>query len=199
MRPQAPTIRLGETPGACITGGRAVPDAEALYQRGYLLGTQLGGCADYLVLGESVPGGTTTALAVLLALGLDAAGRVSSSMATNAHALKEATARQGLAHLDRAAVAQAPLRAVAAVGDPMQAAVAGLLLGAVPRVPVLLAGGTQMAAVLALAHALCRAEGARSTRAAWRSPPLAGCSTTPPPTWPAWSPRWAPTACWAAA
>jgi uncharacterized protein (TIGR00303 family) len=159
VRPQVPTIRLGEMPGACITGGRAVPDAEALYHRGYLLGTQLGGCADYLVLGESVPGGTTTALAVLLALGLDAAGRVSSSMAANAHALKEATARQGLAHLDRAAVAQAPLCAVAAVGDPMQAAVAGLLLGAAARVPVLLAGGTQMAAVLALAHALRRAEG----------------------------------------
>jgi len=48
---------------------------------------------------------------------------------------------------------------VAAVGDPMQAAVAGLALGACGRVPVLLAGGTQMAAVLALAHALRRAEG----------------------------------------
>ncbi len=159
VRPQAPTIRLGETPGACITTGCAVPDAEALYQRGYLLGAQLAACADYLVLGESVPGGTTTALTVLLALGLDAAGRVSSSMAANAHALKEATARQGLAHVDPAAVARAPLRAVAAVGDPMQAAVAGLALGACGRVPVLLAGGTQMAAVLALAHALRRAEG----------------------------------------
>ncbi|HZS00558.1 MAG TPA: TIGR00303 family protein [Chloroflexota bacterium] len=159
VRPQAPAIRLGEVPGACLTGGQAVPDAAGLYQRGYLLGAQLAGCADYLVLGESVPGGTTTALAVLLALGLDAAGRVSSSMAANAHALKEATARQGLAHLDPAAVARDPLRAVAAVGDPMQAAVAGLALGACGRVPVLLAGGTQMAAVLALVHALRRAEG----------------------------------------
>jgi uncharacterized protein (TIGR00303 family) len=154
VRPQAPAVRLGEAPGACITGGQAVPDAAGLYQRGQLLGTQLAACADYLVLAESVPGGTTTALAVMLALGLDAAGRVSSSMAANAHALKEATARAGLAHLDPAAVAGDPLRAVAAVGDPMQAAVAGLALGACDRVPVLLAGGTQMAAVLALIHRL---------------------------------------------
>jgi uncharacterized protein (TIGR00303 family) len=154
VRPQAPTIHLGDRPGACITTGQAVPDAEALYQRGRLLGAQLAGCADYLVLAESVPAGTTTALAVMLALGLDAAGRVSSSMAANAHGLKEATARQGLAHLDTAAVARDPLRAVAAVGDPMQAAVTGLALAAAERVPVLLAGGTQMAAVLALMRRL---------------------------------------------
>jgi uncharacterized protein (TIGR00303 family) len=159
VQPQAPTIRLGDTPGACITTGRAVPHADDLYQRGRLLGAQLAACADYLVLAESVPGGTTTALALMLALGLDAAGRVSSSMAANAHALKEATARQGLAHLDPATVARAPLQAVAAVGDPMQAAVAGLALAASDRVPVLLAGGTQMAAVLALMHALRAAEG----------------------------------------
>jgi uncharacterized protein (TIGR00303 family) len=159
VRPQVPAIRLGETAGACITTGRAVPHAEELYERGRLLGAQLAACADYLVLAESVPGGTTTALAVLLALGLDAAGRVSSSMAATPHGLKEAVARQGLAHVDRAAVARAPLRAVAAVGDPMQAAVAGLALGACDRVPVVLAGGTQMAAVLALARALRAQEG----------------------------------------
>ncbi len=112
VRPQAPAIRLGDAPGACITTGRAVPHADDLYQRGRLLGAQLAACADYLVLAESVPGGTTTALALMLALGLDAVGRVSSSMAANAHALKEATARQGLAHVDPAVAAarHAPLR-----------------------------------------------------------------------------------------
>jgi uncharacterized protein (TIGR00303 family) len=159
VRPQAPAVRLGDTPGACITTGQAVPDATGLYQRGRLLGAQLAACADYLVLAESVPGGTTTALALMLALGLDAAGRVSSSMPANAHALKLATARAGLAHLEPAAVAADPLRAVAAVGDPMQAAVAGLALGAVPHAPVLLAGGTQMAAVLALAQAIAARDG----------------------------------------
>ena len=158
VRAQVPAIILGERPGACITTGHAVPNAHELFARGRLLGQQLAGCADYLVLAESVPGGTTTALAVLLALGIDATGRVSSSMAGNAHALKEAVARAGLAHLAPLPVADDPLQAVAAVGDPMQAAVAGLLLGAAGRVPLLLAGGTQMAAVLALARGLAQRE-----------------------------------------
>ena len=52
-----------------------------------------------------------------------------------------------------------PLEVVSAVGDPMQPLVAGLVLAALPRAPVLLAGGSQMAAVLALAAALARQDG----------------------------------------
>ena len=52
-----------------------------------------------------------------------------------------------------------PLALVAAVGDPMQPLAAGLVLAASAQgVPVLLAGGSQMAAVLALALALAPAE-----------------------------------------
>ena len=52
-----------------------------------------------------------------------------------------------------------PLALLAAVGDPMQVLAAGLLLELAPRrVPVLLAGGSQMAAVLAVALALATAE-----------------------------------------
>jgi NaMN:DMB phosphoribosyltransferase len=48
---------------------------------------------------------------------------------------------------------------LAAVGDPMQALAAGLCLGLAARaVPVVLAGGSQMAAVLALALALAPPE-----------------------------------------
>jgi hypothetical protein len=48
------------------------------------------------------------------------------------------------------------LAVLAAVGDPMQALAAGLVLGAAGADrPVLLAGGSQMAAVWALALALC--------------------------------------------
>jgi NaMN:DMB phosphoribosyltransferase len=39
---------------------------------------------------------------------------------------------------------------VAAVGDPMMPAAAGVIVGAARRVPVIMAGGTQMAAVLSL-------------------------------------------------
>src|SRR5690606_1199860 len=57
---------------------------------------------------------------------------------------------------------QAPVSALeiaAAIGDPMQPFVAGLALSALPTVPVLLAGGSQMAAVLALIVALARERG----------------------------------------
>jgi NaMN:DMB phosphoribosyltransferase len=55
----------------------------------------------------------------------------------------------------------APEAVLAAVGDPMQALVAGVLLGAAAAaapLPLLLAGGSQMAAVLALALALAPAQ-----------------------------------------
>jgi NaMN:DMB phosphoribosyltransferase len=51
------------------------------------------------------------------------------------------------------------LAVAAAVGDPMQPFVAGLALGALPLVPVLLAGGSQMAAVLALIVKLAEERG----------------------------------------
>ncbi|HAO12043.1 MAG TPA: TIGR00303 family protein, partial [Planktothrix sp. UBA8407] len=47
-----------------------------------------------------------------------------------------------------------PLKLVAAVGDPMQIVVAGMTLAASRTVGVLLAGGTQMLAVYALASAI---------------------------------------------
>ena len=160
VRPQAPAIRLGDTPGACITTGQAVPHADDLYQRGRLLGAQLAACADYLVLAESVPGGTTTALALMLALGLDATGRVSSSMAGNAHALKERIASPGPCprRSRRRRARAAPGRRRRRRPD------AGRRRRPRPRRQRARArscspGGTQMAAVLALMHALRAAEG----------------------------------------
>jgi NaMN:DMB phosphoribosyltransferase len=102
-----------------------------------------------------VPGGTTTALAVLRGLGLPADGLVSGSLRSSAHGLKAELVRRGLAAAGLPGAVPSPQLVLAAVGDPMQALAAGLLLGAAPRgVPLLLAGGSQMAAVLALALAL---------------------------------------------
>jgi uncharacterized protein (TIGR00303 family) len=151
IRPDCPTTLLGTTPGGAIDDpGDAVPEAVALFARGFDLGRGLAAEADYLVIGESVPGGTTTALALLLALEVDARGRVSGSLAGNAHRLKTQVAERALSHL-AANTPRDPLAAVRALGDPMQPAVAGMALGAASReCPVLLAGGTQMAAVAAL-------------------------------------------------
>jgi uncharacterized protein (TIGR00303 family) len=169
VKPDAPARALDDRWGGSIVTGRAVPHASELLASGRALGRELAGRADYLVLAESVPGGTTTALAVLCGLGLDAWGKVSSSMPENAHPLKNAVVRRalGAAGLDdaparppaRTAGWRRPLAVVAAVGDPMQPVVAGLALEALPRVPVLLAGGSQMAAVLALMAALAEQDG----------------------------------------
>lgn len=151
IAPDAPCVDLGSSPGRLITEGRAVSDVAGLFRRGRALGRELGQQHPYLVLAESVPGGTTTALALLLAFGIAAHGRVSSSLAGNAHGLKSRIAEEALARLDRAAAAEDPLVAVATLGDPMQAAAAGIAAGAADvDTPVLLAGGTQMAAVLGL-------------------------------------------------
>jgi uncharacterized protein (TIGR00303 family) len=108
------------------------------------------------VVGESVPGGTTTALSVLLAMGVDAKRKVSSSMPLNPHELKTKTAEKALetAGVNFGDFIDDPIKAVSAVGDPMQPATSGIVIGAAENVPVVMAGGTQMAAVLAVVNAL---------------------------------------------
>lgn len=159
-------IRLeGAGPGREVTSGQALgPNAARavqLFEEGLKIGAELGqryGSDRYLILAESVPGGTTTALGLLLALGLDAEKRVSSSMPDNAHALKLAAVETGFKAIGRSKgdFITEPLAGAAALGDPMQPAVAGIALAASTYCPVLLGGGTQMAAVLALAAALRR-------------------------------------------
>lgn len=153
---------------AIITGQALGPDVERatrLFLAGWQIGDQLGRAAavsGYLMLGESVPGGTTTALGVLLGLGFDAERRVSSSMpGDTAHELKLEAVRAGFAATGqgKGAFANNPLGAAASLGDPMQPVVAGMALAASKFCPVVLAGGTQMAAVLALAAAVRQAPG----------------------------------------
>jgi uncharacterized protein (TIGR00303 family) len=152
--PETPCLHAGEIAGASIELGAAVPDTAQLFEAGLQLGRKLGAEAAYLVLGESVPGGTTTALAMLLALGYQAEGRVSGSMPGNAHVLKTQVARAALeaAGLAPGEGLRDPLAAVRHVGDPMQPLAAGIAIGA--GCDVLLAGGSQMVAVAALIHAL---------------------------------------------
>jgi uncharacterized protein (TIGR00303 family) len=154
--PATPCERVSDAPGADIRSGRAVPRALELFHAGKAIGERLAEGAPYVVIGESVPGGTTTALSLLLALGQTATGRVSGSVPGNAHELKT---RVACAALEAARLAPGdgrrdPLGAAAAVGDPMQPMVAGMALAAAERCDVLLAGGSQMLAVAALLQAL---------------------------------------------
>jgi uncharacterized protein (TIGR00303 family) len=156
VEPKIPHVRLpSRTIGESIRTGRALPYevAKALYEEAKALARMLRGVDVYL-LGESIPGGTTTTLGILSALGYDAWGKVSSASPSNPHQLKEMIVREGLERsglkIDEAR--RDPLKAVSALGDPVHVSMAGFLDGALKSgAKVVLAGGTQMSSVLAIA------------------------------------------------
>ena len=158
--PSIPHINLGGVPAACLTTGAAFPleVAQQLYQAGLIWGEKLAAAAGdgYVVIGECVVGGTTTALSLLCGLGIDAMGKVNSSHPVCNHQQKSAIVKEGLSHLS---LPLSALELVAAIGDPMQIAVAGMAISASRTSGVLLAGGTQMLAVAALIRAIGVEEG----------------------------------------
>lgn len=164
---QAPTVAhvdLAGQPAQCLTTGQALPLATVkhLFQAGLHWGETLAAASttDYLLLAECVVGGTTTALALLQGLGIDAMDRVNSSHPICNHDQKREIVQQGLAQARQrwGGSVPHPLDVVAALGDPMQPVVAGMALAASRTQPVMLAGGTQMLAVYALITALAQVD-----------------------------------------
>lgn len=147
ISPQLPFIETGLPFGKNISIEDAMTDSEVsqAVDFGRILGRSLASLTDCLIIGESIPGGTTTALAVLRALGFDA--KVSSSIPENPIELKNQIVESALKRID----SDHPYSIVAKVGDPMIPFVAGMLSSASGVSKVMLAGGTQMAAVLAFA------------------------------------------------
>lgn len=166
LKPPVPTIDLGGSPANCVTSGRALAltTVKHLLEQGLVWGEKLADRANdgYLIFGECVVGGTTTALAVLMGLGVPAAGKVNSSHPQCNHPQKLAVVREGLqvAFADKQVNFNGipsgiePLELLAAVGDPMQVVVAGMAIAASRSCGVMLAGGTQMLAVYALMTAI---------------------------------------------
>jgi uncharacterized protein (TIGR00303 family) len=136
---------IGEDPRFCD----AVPEAQRLFEQGERIGTFLSTSADLVVLGECVPGGTTTALCVLRALGYDAS--VSSSFSDNPVSQKEEICRIVLTRIRKDHII-APLDVLKYTGDPMMPVAAGI--SSTYSGHLLLAGGTQMLAVSAIIKAM---------------------------------------------
>ncbi len=155
--------------------------AERLFNSGYEQGAQLATehSDSYWVLGESVVGGTTTAQAILTALGYEVTGKVGSSHLQSNHEQKQALIQSGLRHWQERCKATEhrstdcqftdrqflpskqlrpysinPVAAASAIGDPMQLVAAGMMLSISQSTGLLLAGGSQMLAVYALAKAI---------------------------------------------
>jgi uncharacterized protein (TIGR00303 family) len=150
VKPSIPFMSFGLEPGRNIIDENAMDYSmvRRAFDHGELLGKQLAALSDLVVIGESIPGGTTTALAVLNALGIDARFKVSSSMPENPHDLKN---RVVATAMKRAGSVGSSFEAVAAFGDPMMPSVAGIASGVVAAGGrVILAGGTQMSAVVAI-------------------------------------------------
>jgi uncharacterized protein (TIGR00303 family) len=158
--PSVDNIDLGGKTADCVSTGKALSlgTVQHLYQQGLYWGEILAQQAksSYIILSECVVGGTTTALAVLTALGISAAGKVNSSHPVCNHQQKWTLVQEGLknAGFNDQNNRPDPLRIIAAVGDPMQIVVAGMAMSASKNVGIMLAGGTQMLAIFALIKAL---------------------------------------------
>lgn len=147
ITPNLPFIDMNLEYGKNIANETALSEDEVkkAVEYGRIIGRFLGASTDCLVIGESIPGGTTTALGVLEGFGVKAL--VSSSMPNNPTKLKNDIVKSALARLR----SKDPFDVVAQLGDPMIPTVAGILGTASEITKVILAGGTQMAAVLSFA------------------------------------------------
>lgn len=154
-------IDLGGQPAQCLTSGQALPldGVWHLWQQGLKWGEALSQQHPWLVVGECVVGGTTTAFALCEALGISGRDRMGSSHRHCNHQQKWPIVQQGLEQVRaRNPGLLHPLEWVAAIGDPMQVVVAGILLAASARSGVLLAGGSQLVVVYQLAKAIAQME-----------------------------------------
>lgn len=139
--------------GGDIRFEKAVINPKTIFENSKKLGKKWAELTDHPVIGESTPGGTTTAMGVLKALGYDA--KVSSSAEVNPVALKEKIVNDAMEknNIKIGDLKDDPFKAVELFGDPMMPAVAGLVAGFLeekPGMKIIMAGGTQMASVFAV-------------------------------------------------
>ncbi len=145
----APTVTVGARAGGDIRQRDPVPTAPGAYEAARQFGRKLPD--DHIVVAETIPGGTTTALGVLAALGEREV--VSSSLPENPISQKRAVVEEGLeaSGLSRGGLAGEPKEALREMGDPVLATAAGFALGAIESdTAVTFGGGTQLLTVVAL-------------------------------------------------
>ncbi len=138
------------TPSESITNGANI-DAKDVLAKGMEAGREYELKGNYLMLGESTPSGTTTAAATAMALGYECKNDFSSSFLNTPNTIKDETITKALSLLDDN---MDIFERLSLISDNMIIFCAGFLFEASKRFHVVLAGGTQMAAVLLVADAL---------------------------------------------
>lgn len=159
IKPLLPYININSSYGKNIAIEKGVESSTVFnnYDMGKMIGKQISKNNDIIIIGESIPGGTTTALGVLCALGIDAFYKVSSSMPENPHELKNKIIEKAFYrhNLKAGDCSNNPFLAISNFGDPLMPTIAGtvkeILAGGKK---VILAGGTQMCCIIAILKAL---------------------------------------------
>ena len=117
----------------------------SLFQKGIEFGQNYECKNDYIILAESVPSGTTTAKSTGLALGYKCENTFSSSFKNVPNDIRENTIHEALKNIDKN---DEIFKILGSVSDNMIIFNAGFILGLNNKIPLILAGGTQMACVL---------------------------------------------------
>ncbi|MDD3475317.1 MAG: nicotinate-nucleotide--dimethylbenzimidazole phosphoribosyltransferase [Sulfurimonas sp.] len=141
---------FGITPSDSIATGAKI-DARSVFEKGMKAGRGYELKGSYLILAESTPSGTTTVAATALALGYDCEDDFSSSFLNVPKNIKKETIDSALSLINDS---MSTFEKLSHVSDNMLIFCAGFLLEASRRFHIVLAGGTQMAAVLLIADKL---------------------------------------------
>jgi uncharacterized protein (TIGR00303 family) len=132
-------------------------DAMEIFQKGLEFAQSYQTNDDYVILAESIPSGTTTANATALALDYECEGYFSSSYKNNPSDIKNETITNAL---KRVSSKDDLFEKLGSLSDNMIIFNAGFILGSrASNLKVILAGGTQMAAVLLVVNSILRSMG----------------------------------------
>lgn len=143
------------TSGSIDTG--ASIDAQTIFQKALEFGQSYESKNDYIILAESVPSGTTTATATALGLGYDCKNLFSSSFKNVPNSIREITINNALKNISKD---DDIFTILSKVSDNMLIFNAGFILGLNNKIPLILAGGTQMACVLLIVNKILEMMGA---------------------------------------
>ncbi|MEA1913722.1 MAG: TIGR00303 family protein [Campylobacterota bacterium] len=147
--------RFDIDPSSRIDDGAKI-QAQELFQKGVEFGQNYVCKDDYIILGESVPSGTTTASTVAKALGYAVDGKFSSSFKNVPDDVRERTIEKALSNISED---DDIFSVLSKVSDNMLIFNAGFILGLNNKTPLVLAGGTQMGCVLLVVNSILQTMG----------------------------------------